>query len=84
MGCHFLLKGIFLTQGLNLDLLHWQANSLLLSHQGIFTHCWKSANQNYSEGSPLINQNGYHKYNLQTSTEEGWIKGNSHTLLVGM
>ena len=22
MGCHFLLQGIFLTQGLNLDLLH--------------------------------------------------------------
>ena len=60
VGCHFLLQGIFLTQGLYLDLLHWQANSLLLSHQGIFTHCWKSANQNYSEGSPLINQNGYH------------------------
>ena len=31
MGCHFLLKGIFLTQGLNpLEkcLLHWQADSL--------------------------------------------------------
>ena len=30
MGCHFLLQGIFLTQGLNLPLmclLHWQANS---------------------------------------------------------
>ena len=33
MGCHFLLQGIFLTQGLNphvLCLLHWQANSLPL------------------------------------------------------
>ena len=27
-GCHFLLQGIFLTQGLNLHLLHWQADSL--------------------------------------------------------
>ena len=30
-GCHFLLLGIFLTQGLNpclLNLLHWQADSL--------------------------------------------------------
>ena len=35
VGCHFLLQGIFLTQGSNLcllHLLHWQADSLLLSH----------------------------------------------------
>ena len=33
VGCHFLLQGIFLTQGLNLNLLcpvHWQADSLPL------------------------------------------------------
>ena len=34
VGCHFLFQGIFLTQGLNLGLLHWQADSLPLSHQG--------------------------------------------------
>ena len=37
VGCHFLLQGIFLTQGSNpnlLCLLHCQAHSLLLSHQG--------------------------------------------------
>ena len=37
VGCHFLLQGIFLTQGLNpylLCLLHWQADSLLLHHLG--------------------------------------------------
>ena len=28
VGCHFLLQGIFLTKGLNLGLLHWQAGSL--------------------------------------------------------
>ena len=33
-GCHFLLQGIFLTQGLNLGLLNWQVSSLPLSHQG--------------------------------------------------
>ena len=33
-GCHFLLQGIFPTQGLNLRLLHWQTGSLLLSQQG--------------------------------------------------
>ena len=31
---HFLLQGIFLTQGLNLHLLHWQADSLPLPHLG--------------------------------------------------
>jgi len=40
VGCHFLLQGIFLTQGSNSSLLHcepsppWQADSLPLSHQG--------------------------------------------------
>ena len=36
-GCHFLLQGIFLTQGSNpglLCLLHWQADSLLLVPPG--------------------------------------------------
>ena len=35
VGCHFLLQGIFLTRVLNphlLHLLHWQADSLPLSH----------------------------------------------------
>ena len=34
VGCHFLLWGIFPTQGLNLSLLHQQVDSLALSHQG--------------------------------------------------
>ena len=34
VGCHFLLQGIFLTQGLSSILLHWQADSLPLSHLG--------------------------------------------------
>ena len=34
VGYHFLLQGIFLTQGSNLHLLHSQADSLPLSHQG--------------------------------------------------
>ena len=37
MACHFLLQGIFHTQGSNLDLLHalhWQAHSLPLCHVG--------------------------------------------------
>ena len=37
MGCHSLLRGIFLTQGSNLCLLHlmyWQVNSLPWSYLG--------------------------------------------------
>ena len=34
VGCHFLLQGIFLTQGSNLHLQDWQVGSLPLSHQG--------------------------------------------------
>ena len=37
MGCHFFLQGIFPTQGLNLSLLCWQADSLLLSHKEALT-----------------------------------------------
>ena len=32
VGCHFLLQGIFSTQGQNPCLLHWQADSLPLHH----------------------------------------------------
>ena len=34
VGCHFLLQGIFPTQGSNPNLLHWQADSLSLSQPG--------------------------------------------------
>ena len=34
VGYHFLLQGIFLTQGLNSGLLHWQADFLPLSRLG--------------------------------------------------
>ena len=42
VGCHFLLQGIFPNQGLNpclLWLLHWQADSLPLSHLGSVCVC---------------------------------------------
>ena len=34
MGCHFLLQGIFPTQGSKSGLLHWQVDSLPLNHLG--------------------------------------------------
>ena len=40
VGCHFLLQRIFLTQGLNPRVLHWQADSLPLSHLGSPCLCW--------------------------------------------
>ena len=36
VGCHFLLQGIFLTQGSNPRILHWQADSLPLSQSVFF------------------------------------------------
>ena len=41
VGCHILLQGVFLTQGLNprlLHLLHWQAGSLPLAPLGKSAH----------------------------------------------
>ena len=34
VGCHFLLQGIFWTQGLNLCLLHWQVDSYTTASPG--------------------------------------------------
>ena len=34
VGCHFLLQGIFSTQGLNPGLLHWRQTLYCLSHKG--------------------------------------------------
>ena len=34
VGCHFLLQGLFLTQGSNARLLQWQADSLLAEPTG--------------------------------------------------
>ena len=34
ISCHFLLQGIFPTQGSNLSFLHWQADYLPLCHLG--------------------------------------------------
>ena len=42
VGCHFFPQGIFLTQGLKLDLLHCRQILYNLSHQGIPTEWSKS------------------------------------------
>ena len=40
VGCHFILQWIFPTQGLNLCLLHWQADSLPLNPLGSPSSFW--------------------------------------------
>ena len=55
VGCHFLLQGIFPTQGLNphlLCLLHWQVDSLPLSHLG--SPLYRKVCNNYTWVYPKI------------------------------
>ena len=62
-GLHFLLQGIFPIQGSNLRLLHWQADSLLLSHQGrslwFWIPIWKSK---MITGPDILSWNRWSKY----------------------
>ena len=44
VGCHFLLQGIFLTQGSNPGLLHCRQTLYCLSHQGSQCKLWKIKN----------------------------------------
>ena len=65
LGCHFVLQGIFPTQGLNpcfLHLLHWQADSLPLSHLGIPMH---------SLGEHLMKASTFQITNEEP--EENWV-----------
>ena len=56
----FFLQGIFLTQGLNLHLLHWQADSLPLSHLG-------SPYGPYFSNQIMITQNSSNTYMVQAT-----------------
>ena len=47
VGCHFLVQGIFPTQGSNQCLLHWLVDSLLLSHLGDLKRLLTSLFSNY-------------------------------------
>ena len=58
VGCYFLLQGIFLTQGLNLHHLHWQADSLPVSHLG----------------SPSLAREVNKINSQFSSTDNGWLK----------
>ena len=59
MGCHFLLQGIFLTQGLNpslLCLLHWQADSLPQCHYLFGAKCCHMAFNKFISCNNLLRQ----------------------------
>ena len=67
-GCHFLLQGIFPTQGLNPHLLHCQADSLPLSHLGSPTHFHSWSNLMWQETILITHQcHCYQKKNPQKS-----------------
>ena len=61
VGCHALLQGIFLTQRLNLSLLHllhWQADSLPLCHLGSHGITLHPGKQKYATVGPGECQEG--------------------------
>ena len=71
MGCHFLLQGIFLTQGLKLHFLHWQVICLPLSQWEIHikhthTHINIYMLQNFMFYA-FINYVNVKKYNIYIS-----------------
>ena len=45
VGCHFLLQGIFPTQGSNPHLLHWQADTLSLSLMALLMEMHNTAHE---------------------------------------
>ena len=50
VGCLFLLQGIFLTQGWNSSLVHWQADSLLLStRETLLGKYWSANSHSFTE-----------------------------------
>ena len=67
MGCHFLLQGIFPTQGSNqclLLLLHWQAGPLPTEPLGRMQNVWSFISKRavYSQTSTTVLQNCMFKY----------------------
>ena len=81
-SCHFLLQGIFLTQGLNLRLLHSQADTLLLSHLGSPNKLFPKTEWKFFK----INKNPFVKSavtlsDAMCSWPKGMIMAESHSLI---
>ena len=56
VGCHFLLQGIFPTQGSNPGLLHCRQTLYCLSHQGSPTGSWIPSNNYNGRRGPMIHK----------------------------
>ena len=86
-GCHFLLQGIFLTQGLNLHflrLLHWQADSLPLAPPGkSHLNLWLMSNTNFKikwEDLNFYKASGERKGDLYIVLEKSaWVPSNLYS-----
>ena len=85
VGCHFLLWGIFLTYGLNLHILHWQADSFATEPPGksiyychllyvfnLFSEILKSKKKSYEQ---------YYQYSFGSKTWCDWSSFNEKTWL---
>ena len=89
VGSHFLLQGIFLIQGLNSclpHLLHWQADSLPLSHLSIIypIHSVDTFYLRILENFALLSTQSFLPFSLILSFESSlwWILSNSFPYLV--
>ena len=66
MCCHFLLQGIFPTQGLNLHLLHWQVDTVPGSHQRsptVTTSTHKGLPRSFQHNRPGASGSVFSPYN---------------------
>ena len=73
--CHFLLQGIFPTQGSNMLLLYWQVDSLPLSHQGSPSDVYLYSVSNYCLHSHITSLMMFPDYSTKTppwNTVEVW------------
>ena len=77
MGCHFLLQGIFLTQGLNPRPLQWRAVSFPLSHQESPKALLDASDEMMLmcswPGNPLSSSSCSSLTNGKTETQATWV-----------
>ena len=79
VGCHFLLQGIFLTQGSHLHLLPWQGDSLPLSHMGSPSCCCITpTSASASHGVFSVSQ-----FSPRIKYQSHWIRVHAKELIVG-
>ena len=69
LGCHFLLKGIFFTQGLKLHLLHQQVDSTTVPPEKPNDYLYKCLLKRHMSSLFYIHLNIYHQilYNLDST-----------------